>query len=119
MDIFHGGCGYQRFFVGIDKRFVINRRIGLFFIQHHAAIGTDDGSGIFQNDQIFADSGACCVKVLGQFFNRAFSLFLQVLQNRGLTLTRFHRRDYPDLSIYPSYFKLHVRWHDSVLRASP
>ena len=86
----------QRLFMGVDQRFVIDRRVGFIFIQHHAAIRANNGSGIFQNDQVFANGGARGVKVLGQLLNRAFSLLLQMLQNSSLTLTWFHRRNYPD-----------------------
>ena len=94
MDKTNGSFCNQLFLVGVDECFMIDRRIGFLFIQHHSAISTNDGSCMFQNDQIFANGCACGVKVLRQFFNRAFPLLLQVLQNGGLTLTRFHGRDY-------------------------
>ena len=94
----NGSFCNQLFLVGVDKRFMIDRRIGFLFVQHHAAISTNDGSGMFQNDQTLVDGLVPVVsKYCAKFFNRAFTLLLQILQNGGLTLTRFHGRDYLDL----------------------
>ncbi len=41
---------------------MIDRRIGSPLLEHHSAISTNDGSGMFQNDQIFANGRACGVK---------------------------------------------------------
>ncbi|MNH37621.1 hypothetical protein D3C79_985440 [compost metagenome] len=69
MDKLHCGIGDQRFLLGIDQRFVVDRRIGFVFIQHHAAVGSDHRSGVFQDHQILADGGTGGIKVVGQILD--------------------------------------------------
>ncbi len=78
--------------MGVDQRFMVNRRIGFILVEYHATVGANDGAGVFQRDQILADGGASGIEVLRQLFDRAFSLRLQELENGCLALTWFHRR---------------------------
>ena len=95
MDKFDGGFGNQRFLVSIDQRFVVDRRVGFVFIEHHAAVGTNDGAGVFEQHQVLAYCRAGGVKVVGQILYRALSLLLQMLKYGRLPLTWFHRRFVP------------------------
>ena len=92
---FNGGLGNKRFLVGIDQRFVIDRRVSFVLIQHHPAVSSDDGARVFEQYQVLAYCRAGGVKVVGQILYRAFSLLLQMLENGRLPLTRFHRRFVP------------------------
>lgn len=78
--------------MGVDQRFMVNRRIGFILVEYHATVGANDGAGVFQRDQILADGGASGIEVLRQLFDRALSLRLQELENGCLALTWFHRR---------------------------
>ncbi len=78
--------------MGVDQRFMVNRRIGFILVEYHATVGANDGAGVFQRDQILADGGASGIEVLRQLFDRAFSLRLQELENGCPALTWFHRR---------------------------
>ncbi len=95
MDKFHGGFGNQRFLVGVDQRFVIDRRVGFVFVEHHPAVGSNDCASVFEQYQVLAYCCAGGVKVVGQLLYRAFSLLLQMLKNGRLPLTWFHRRFVP------------------------
>ena len=95
VDKFNGGFGNQRFLVGIDQRFVVDRRVRFVFIEHHAAVGSNDGARVFEQYEVLAYRRAGGVKVVGQILYRAFSLLLQMLENGRLPLTRFHRRFVP------------------------
>ncbi|MNS36977.1 hypothetical protein D3C72_691770 [compost metagenome] len=90
-----GGFGNQRFLVGIDQGFMVNRRIGFVFVEYHSAIGSNDCARVFEQYQVLAYCRAGGVKVVGQILYRAFSLLLQMLQNGRLPLTWFHRRFVP------------------------
>ena len=117
MDVAYGGLGNLRFLVGVDQRLVVDRRVGLVFIQHYAAVGADDGPGILQNHQILADSGAGGVEVLRQLFDRAFALRLQVLENGCLALTWFHRRCILRLS-FEVIISQDINFHNEIMHVS-
>ncbi len=38
--------------MGVDQRFMVNRRIGFILVEYHATVGANDGAGVFQRDQI-------------------------------------------------------------------
>ena len=68
MDKFHGGFGNQRFLVGVDQRFVIDRRVGFIFVEHHPTVGSNDRACVFEQYQVLAYRCAGGVKVVGQLF---------------------------------------------------
>ena len=73
--------------------FVIDWRIGFVFIQHHAAIGTNNGSGVFQGYEVFAYCRACGVKYCANSSTDIFPAFADTPEWPPDADGWFHGRD--------------------------